>query len=114
MLNPISFLGANENLTSTVDSIGTKAYDTFKGIVNVVLPVIASFLLVLGIILGVKVGIAFAKAEDDEGKKKAKSQLINILVGFIVAIVITAVIEIILNTTAIKDLFRVNKLKGVQ
>ena len=76
MLDLFSFLG---DAASNVSAIGASAYDTFKGIVNVILPVIASFLLVLGIVLGVKVGVAFAKAEDDEAKKKAKGQLINIV-----------------------------------
>ena len=87
-MNIFSLLG----VAGEVSAIGASAYTTFKGIVNVILPVIASFLLVLGIILGVKVGVAFAKAEDDEAKKKAKGQLINIVIGFLVAIVFVAII----------------------
>ncbi len=103
MLNLFSFLGST--VASSVDEIGQSAYSTFKGIVNVVLPVIASFLLVLGIILGVKVGVAFAKAEDDEAKKKAKGQLINIVIGFLVAILFVAIIAAVLNGGAVKKLF---------
>ncbi len=83
----------------------TSAYETFSGIVNIVLPVLAAFLLILGIILGVKVGVQFAQAEDDEAKKKAKGQLINIVIGFLVAIVFVAIIAAVLNGGAVKKLF---------
>ena len=102
MLDLFSLLG---DATSEVSAIGASAYATFKGIVNVILPVIASFLLVLGIVLGVKVGVAFAKAEDDEAKKKAKGQLINIVIGFLVAIVFVAIISVVLKGSAVKNLF---------
>ena len=44
-MNIFSLLGVE----GEVSAIGASAYATFKGIVNVILPVIASFLLVLGI-----------------------------------------------------------------
>lgn len=105
MLDLFSLLAANDTVASATSAIFNSAYKTFKGIVNVVLPVIASFLLILGVVLGVKVGIAFAKAEDDEGKKKAKTQLINIIIGFLVAIVFVAVITAVLNGSAVEELF---------
>lgn len=105
MLDLFSLLADDTVVISATGEIFNSAYKTFKGIVNVVLPVIASFLLVLGVVLGVKVGIAFAKAEDDEGKKKAKTQLINIIIGFLVAIVFVAVIAAVLNGGAVKKLF---------
>ena len=105
MLDLFSLLADDSVVISATGEIFSSAYNTFKGIVNVVLPVIASFLLVLGVVLGVKVGIAFAKAEDDEGKKKAKTQLINIIIGFLVAIVFVAVIAAVLNGGAVKKLF---------
>ena len=103
MLDLFSLLG--DTATSQISAIGRSAYATFRGIVNVILPVIASFLLILGVILGVKVGVAFAKAEDDEAKKKAKGQLINIVIGFLVAILFVAIIAVVLNGGAIKKLF---------
>ena len=106
MLNLFSLLGAGaDTLGEATKQIGESAYNTFKDIVNIILPVIASFLLVLGIILGVRVGVAFAKAEDDEAKKKAKGQLINIVIGFLVAIVFVAIIAAVLNGGAVKQLF---------
>lgn len=104
MLDLFSLLAA-DSVGSQTSAIFNSAYQTFKGIVNVVLPVIASFLLILGVVLGVKVGVAFAKAEDDEGKKKAKTQLINIVIGFLVAIVFVAVIAAVLNGDAVEKLF---------
>lgn len=105
MLDLFSLLADDASVQSATSQIFNSAYTTFKGIVNVVLPVIASFLLILGVVLGVKVGITFAKAEDDEGKKKAKTQLINIIIGFLVAIVFVAVIAAVLNGDAVEKLF---------
>lgn len=107
MLDLFSLLAATttNTVSEQTSAIFNSAYKTFKGIVNVILPVIASFLLILGVVLGVKVGIAFAKAEDDEGKKKAKTQLINIVIGFLVAIVFVAIIAAVLNGNAVQSLF---------
>ena len=80
MLDLYSFLA--DTATEQTKKIAKSAYTTFRGIVNIVLPVVIAILLTIGIIVGVKVGIAFAKAEDEEGKKKAKNQLINIVIGF--------------------------------
>lgn len=105
-LNIFSLLAeGSDTVANQTEAIFTSAYRTFSGIVNVILPVIASFLLILGVVLGVKVGIAFAKAEDEEGKKKAKTQLINIIVGFLVAIVFVAIIAAVLNGDAVYKLF---------
>ena len=102
-MNIFALLAADIN--DTTGEILTSAYETFSGIVNIVLPVIAAFLLTLGIILGVKVAVAFAQAEDDEAKKKAKAHLINIVIGFLVAIVFVAIIAAVLNGGAVKKLF---------
>ena len=99
------FLGDLTTVEEQTSAIAASAYATFSGIVNIVLPVIAAFLLVLGVILGVKVGVAFAKAEDDEAKKKAKGQLINIVIGFLVAILFVAIIAAVLKGGAVRKLF---------
>ena len=103
-MNIFALLAAKSTTEATGDIL-TSAYETFSGIVNIVLPVLAAFLLILGIILGVKVGVQFAQAEDDEAKKKAKGHLINIVIGFLVAIVFVAIIAAVLNGGAVRDLF---------
>ena len=103
MLNIFSLL--SDTVLDATGDILNSAYIIFSGIVNIVLPVLASFLLILGIILGVKVGVQFAQAEDDEAKKKAKGHLINIVIGFLVAIVFVAIIAAVLNGGAVEDLF---------
>lgn len=103
MLNIFSLLA--DTVTDATGNILNSAYKTFSGIVNIVLPVIAAFLLILGIILGVKVAVAFAQAEDEEAKKKAKAHLINIVIGFLVAIVFVAIIAAVLNGGAVEKLF---------
>ena len=108
MLDLYSLLAAtDQEIQSATETIFSSAYDTFIGIVDVVLPMIIGVLVALAIILGIKVGITFARAEDDEGKKKAKAQLVNLLIGFIVAIVITSVIFIVLKSGQIKKLFKI-------
>ena len=103
MLNIFSLL-ADTTINATTDVLNS-AYKTFSGIVNIVLPVIAAFLLILGVILGVKVAVQFAQAEDEEAKKKAKGHLVNIIIGFCVAIVFIAIIAAVLNSSVVADLF---------
>ena len=104
MLNLFSLLG-EDTISREVSNIAGSAYTTFKTIVNIILPVLAGFVVVLGVILGVKIGVAFAQAEDEEAKKKAKGQLINVIIGFLVAIVFIAIITAVLNGGAIQRLF---------
>ena len=104
MLDLFSLLGAT-TIENQVSAIAGSAYDTFKGIVNIILPVLAGFVVILGVVLGVKIGVAFAQAEDEEAKKKAKGQLINVIIGFLVAIVFIAIITAVLNGGAIQALF---------
>ena len=97
------------NLLATVSEgtgeIANAAYEQFRGIVNVVLPVIMAFLLLVGMFYGIQLGVKYARAEEDDDKKKAKTSLINVIVGVLIAIVFIAVIQIILNSGIIKNLF---------
>ena len=104
-MNIFALLAALDTTQEATKGVLSSAYETFSGIVNIVLPVLAAFILTLGIILGVKVGVQFAQAEDDEAKKKAKGHLINIVIGFLVAIVFVAIIAAVLNGGAVEDLF---------
>jgi Na+/proline symporter len=104
-MNIFSLLAAEDTLVSASKGLFNSAYKTFSTIVNIILPVIAGFLPVLGVILGVKVAVQFAQAEDEEAKKKAKGHLVNIIIGFCVAIVFIAIIAAVLNSNVVADLF---------
>ena len=111
MNNLIYGLLAAEAQNGTVDKVIAESYNTFIGIVNIVLPILMSVLLVLGMFYGIQIGVKYAKAEEDDEKKKAKGQLINVVVGVVIAIVFIAIIEIILNMNFVKELFATNSLK---
>ena len=91
--------------TQESTEIANRAFETFVDIVNIVLPVLMSFLLVVGLFYGIQLGVKYAKAEDDEAKKQAKGQLINVIVGVLIAIIFVAVVEIILNQNFVARLF---------
>ena len=95
-------------LTSTntaVSNTATTAYNTFIGIVNIILPIVMGVVLVLGLFYGIQLAIKYAKAEEDEDKKKAKGSLINVIVGCLIAIIFVAVVQVVLNSGYIKQLF---------
>lgn len=104
MLNLFSLLGAT-NADSALKSIGDSAFDTFKGVINVILPTIAGILVLCMVVLGVKIGVAYAQAEDDEAKKKAKHQLINLVFGFLIAIVAVLIVAAVGNSNLVGDIF---------
>ena len=105
MLKLFSLLGA-DTATSTITAIGNSAFNRFKDIIGVVLPIVAGILMLCAVILGIKIGISYAQAEDDEAKKKAKSQLINLIIGFLLAIVITLILWAVGSSNMIAPLFQ--------
>lgn len=92
-------------ITSTADKVATESFNAFYGIVNVVLPVVIAFLLVIGAFYGIQLGVKYAKAEDDGAKKAAKDQLINVVVGIVIAVVFVAIVWIVLTSGYIRNLF---------
>jgi len=88
-----------------VSGVGYTAYNTFIGIVNIILPIVMGVVLVLGLFYGIQLAIKYAKAEEDEDKKKAKGSLINVVVGCLIAIVFVAIVQVVLNGGYIKQLF---------
>ena len=93
-----------------VSKTATSTYNTFIGIVNIILPITMGVVLVLGLFYGITLAIKFAKAEEDEEKKKAKGSLINVVVGCLIAIVFVAVVPVVLNSGYIEALFGGNKI----
>ncbi len=90
---------------SAIDNVASGAYNTFQGIVNVILPILIGVVLILGLFYGIQLAVKYAKAEEEEDKKKAKSSLINVIVGCLIAVVFIAVIMLVLNGGYIKSLF---------
>ena len=106
-MNFINLLAADGEAGSTggISNVVDTAYKTFRGVVDIVMPVIISVVLIFGIIYGIILGIRFAKAEDTEARDKAKGQLINMIIGVLVAAVIAAVVYAILRSNAIEQMF---------
>ena len=90
---------------SAIGNVASGAYETFQGIVNVILPILIGVVLILGLFYGIQLAVKYAKAEEEEDKKKAKSSLINVIVGCLIAVVFIAVIMLVLNGGYIKSLF---------
>ncbi len=101
-----ALLGAESGLSSSaLNDIVKSAYDQFKEIFNIVLPVILGVLALIGVIFGIKLGIDFAKAEDANARDEAKKKLVNFIIGIGVALVVGAVLLIIVNSNLLQGLF---------
>ena len=105
MLNLFSLLGVT-TAGSALGVIGESAFNTFKDVINVILPIIAGILTLCMVVLGVKIGVAYAQAEDDEAKKKAKHQLINLVLGFLIAIVSVLIVAAVGNSNIVGNIFK--------
>lgn len=94
-----------EGGVSAGENVINQGYQTFIGIVNIILPAVIAVLLVIGMFYGIQLGVRYAKAEEEDERKKMRQSLINVIVGVVIAIVFVAVIEIILNMNFVKQLF---------
>lgn len=93
------------NQVSAVADITNNAYAAFRGIVNVIFPIVIGVVLVLGLFFGIQLAIKYARAEEEDQKKKAKGSLINVIVGCLIAIVFVVIIMLVLRGDYIKNLF---------
>lgn len=105
ILNLICTSTSTDKQISAIGNVTSKAYETFQGIVNVILPILIGVVLILGLFYGIQLAVKYAKAEEEEDKKKAKGSLINVIVGCLIAVVFIAVIMLVLNGGYIKSLF---------
>ena len=94
-----------DSQVSAVSDITNSAYEAFRGIVNVIFPIMIGVVLVLGLFFGIQLAIKYARAEEEDQKKKAKGSLINVIVGCLIAIVFVVVIMLVLRGDYIKNLF---------
>lgn len=98
------------DVNASVSSVSKTAYDTFIGIVNIILPIVIGVVLVLALFYGIQLAIKYAKAEEDEDKKKAKGSLINVVVGCLIAILFLVIIMAVLNGGYVNKLFGENQI----
>ena len=101
LLDPI-----NATQEEAVSSIAKDAYESFKSIINIVLPVALGVVLLIGTIYAIVLGVNYAKAEESEKRKKAREHLIGAIVGFGITLVIIAVIYGVLNLSLFEKLIR--------
>ena len=91
--------------TEYIQGVAQTAFDRFKAIVNVVLPIILGVVLLVGVVYAVILGVNYSKAEDAEKRKAAKERLVGAIVGFLVALVVIAVIYAVLGSNLLSSVF---------
>jgi len=89
-----------------ISSLTNNAYETFKRIINIVLPVALGVVLLIGTVYAIILGVNYSKAEDSEKRKKAREHLVGAIVGFLITLVIIAVIYGVLNLHVFEQLIR--------
>ena len=95
-----------EGISETdIQGVAQTAFDRFKAIVNVVLPIILGVVLLVGVVYAVILGVNYSKAEDADKRKVAKERLVGAIVGFLVALVIIAVIYAVLGSNLLSSVF---------
>ena len=102
--------GNNNNPTgddggSGFENVVNTAYNSFRDIIDIVLPIILGVVLVFGLIYSIILGVNYAKAEDSNARDEAKKRLIGAIVGIVVALVLMAVIWLVLRSGFVEDLF---------
>ena len=102
-------LGAGSDLVSgnsALNDLAGTAYDTFKSIMRVVMPIVLAVVLALGVFFCIKLGIAYAKTEKTEDREEAKKRLVGAVIGFAIGIVAAALLWILFTTRALDNLFK--------
>jgi len=104
MMNFLRIL-ATESESAGLQGIVDTAYEKFKEVFGIVMPVLIGVIAMFGIVYGILLGIKFAKAEDTEARDKAKGQLINMVIGVLVALVIAVVMYAVVAAGALDSIF---------
>ena len=85
-----------------IGSLVNTAYDKFRSIINIVLPVLLGVVLTVGTVYAIILGVKYSKAEDADKREEAKKHLVGAIVGFLITLVLIAVIYGVLSL----DMFR--------
>lgn len=92
--------------SGSIKEIAESGYDTFKSIINIVLPIILGVVLLVGTVYAIILGVNYSKAEDADKRKEAKDRLVGAVVGFLIALVLIAVIYGVLSANFIANMFK--------
>lgn len=92
--------------SGSIKEIAESGYETFKSIINIVLPIILGVVLLVGTVYAIILGVNYSKAEDADKRKEAKDRLVGAVVGFLIALVLIAVIYGVLSANFIADMFK--------
>ena len=74
LTNLLPMLGAG-NDEEGISSLVNTAYDKFKNIINIVLPVALGVVLLVGTVYAIILGVRYSKAEDADKREEAKKHL---------------------------------------
>ena len=96
----------NSGAESSISSLAGGAYETFKRIINIILPVALGVVLLIGTVYAIILGVNYSKAEDADKRKKAREHLVGAIVGFLITLVIIAVIYGILSLDVFRSLIK--------
>lgn len=105
------FLGAGESSllggsdTARLEAFTKGAFQTFKDIMGIVMPIVLAVVLALGVFFCLKLGIAYAKTEKTEDREEAKKRLVGAIIGFGIGIVGAAIMWILFSTNALDSIF---------
>ena len=95
LTNLLPMLGAG-NDEEGISSLVNTAYDKFKNIINIVLPVALGVVLLVGTVYAIILGVRYSKAEDADKREEAKKHLVGAIVGFLITLVLIAVVYAVL------------------
>ena len=95
LFNFVNMLAADPSISDGAGVVNA-AWQEFKSIFDLVMPILIAVVLVFGLIYAIILGIQFAKAEDTDQRDKAKTRLINVIIGVVVAAVLMAIIYAVL------------------
>lgn len=102
------FLGAGSDLVgenSALTDLTDTAFETFKSIMKIVMPIVLAAVLAMGVFFCLKLGIAYAKTEKTEDREEAKKRLVGAIIGFGIGIVGAAIMWILFTGNALNALF---------
>ncbi|MCR5553324.1 MAG: hypothetical protein K6F08_01060 [bacterium] len=93
------------NLLLDGGEVITEAYQAFKNVFSIVMPILLGVVLIIAIPFVVILGINYSKAEDSEKREEAKKRLVGAIVGAVVAGVMVAVLWVLIGADVFSGLF---------
>ncbi|MBO4570154.1 MAG: hypothetical protein J5689_02950 [Clostridia bacterium] len=94
------------NLLLAEETVISEAYQAFKNVFSIVMPVLLGVVLIVAIPFVIILGINYSKAEDSEKREEAKKRLVGAIVGAVVAGVMVAVLWVLISQDVFAGLFQ--------